>query len=84
MADQHIEHMLTTVDNPFNPFVDFDAWYAYDIAAGYYTTDFLARIVRTSDDLSEPDQSDAIEQAINEIIEENVSGIYKKVKAPIE
>lgn len=78
------EHMLTTVDNPFNPFIDFDSWYQYDIAAGYYTTDFLARIVRTSDDLSEPDQSDAIEQAIDEIVKENVSGIYIKVKAPTE
>lgn len=73
------EHMLTTVDNPFNPFTQFDEWYAYDTAAGYHTISFLARIVRTSDSLSDPDQSLAIEQAIDEIVRENVLGVYRKV-----
>jgi len=74
-----MEHMLTTVDNPYNPFTQFDEWYAYDQASGYNTSSFLARIVRSSDDLSEADQSLAIEQAIDEIVEENVLGIYRKV-----
>jgi hypothetical protein len=76
-----IEHMLTTVDNPWNPFTHFDEWYAYDAACGYHTTSFLARIVRTSDELSDADQSLAIEQAIDEIVEENVNGLYQKVTA---
>jgi len=73
------EHMLTTVDNPFNPFTQFDEWYQFDRAAGYNTPSFLARIVNTSDDLSEADQSLAIEEAIDEIVTENVLGIYRKV-----
>lgn len=73
------EHMLTTVDNPFNPFKEFDAWYAFDEAAGYKTTALLARIVITSDDMSEADQSLAIEQAIDEIVRHNVNGMYRKV-----
>lgn len=72
-------HMLTTVDNPFNPFTQFDDWYAYDTAHGYHTIAFLARIVRTSDELSEADQSLAIEQAIDEIVKENVSGMHRKI-----
>ncbi len=75
------EHMLTTIDNPFNPFTHFDEWYAFDEASGYKTTGFLARVVKTSDDLSEPDQSLAIEQAITQIVEENVLGIYRKVSS---
>jgi hypothetical protein len=75
------EHMLTTVDNPFNPFTQFDEWNAYDQAAGYYTLSFLARIVRTSDSLSDADQSLAMELAIDEIVEENVLGLYRKVEA---
>jgi hypothetical protein len=75
------EHMLTTVDNPFNPFTHFDEWYTWDEAAGYRTTSFLARIVSTSDDLSEADESLAIEEAINEIVEENVLGLYRKIEA---
>ena len=73
------EHMLTTVDNPYDPFTDFDQWNAYDQSKGYNTCSYLARIVRTSDELSEPDQSLAIELAIDEIVELNVLGIYKKV-----
>ncbi len=75
-------HMLTTVDNPFNPFTQYSEWYAYDRNAGYFTTEFLARIVRTSHELSEADQELAIEAAIDEIVRENVLGIYKKVPEP--
>lgn len=74
-----MEHMLTTVDNPFNPFTEYDDWFAWDEEAGYNTSSFLARIVLSSDELSDADQSLAIEQAIDEIIEENVLGLYRKV-----
>lgn len=71
--------MLTTVDNPYNPFTEFDEWYRFDTSAGYYTSALLARIVRTSDELSEADDSAAIEAAIDEIVHENVSGMHRKV-----
>jgi hypothetical protein len=74
-----VEHMLTTSDNPYNPFTEFDSWYAFDESHGYHTTAYLARIVVSSPDLSEHDQSEAIEDAIDEIVELNVLGIYKKV-----
>ena len=78
-----IEHMLTTVDNPFNPFFEFDAWYSFDQAAGYNTPGLLARIIKTSDEISDADQSVAIENAIDEIVEQNVLGIYRKVEVPV-
>lgn len=71
--------MLTTIDNPHSPFTDFAAWYTYDISSGYHTVEFLGRILIGSDQLSESDLELAIEQAINEIVLENVLGIYKKV-----
>ena len=73
------EYMLTTVDNPFDPFTRFDEWYRYDIRMGYNTSAFLARIVRTSNDISEADQQLAIQDAIDEIVKENVSGVWRKV-----
>lgn len=73
------EHMLTTVDNPFDPFTQFDEWFAYDEVLGHNTTQFLARVVITSDELSSADQSLAIESAIDEIVRENVTGLYRKV-----
>ena len=76
------EHMLTTVDNPFNPHTNFGAWYAYDISNGYNTSSLLARVTKTSDSLSEADQDLAIETAIDEIVELNASGMHTKVAAP--
>ena len=73
--------MLTTVDNPYNPFTQYDEWNAYDIGQGYYTNGLLARIVITSDELSENDQAIALNEAIDEIISENVSGFHVKVTA---
>lgn len=73
------EYMLTTVDNPFDPFTRFDEWYAYDVSMGYNTSSFLARVAMVSDELSEPDQALAIQNAINDIIKENVSGVWRKV-----
>lgn len=75
MADS----MLTTIDNPFDPFTEYDDWLAFDLRLGYNTNQYLARIVITSDDLSEEDQSAAIESAIDEIVELNIRGIYRKV-----
>lgn len=74
-----IEYMLTTVDNPFDPFTQFEEWFAWDRRAGYNTPSLLARITKLSDDLSEPDQALAIANAIDEIVYENVSGMFKKV-----
>ena len=82
MSDTTIEptqYMLTTVDNPFDPFVRFDEWNAYDISMGYNTASFLDRVAKVSNDMSEPDQQLAIQDAIDEIVSENVSGMWRKV-----
>jgi hypothetical protein len=79
-----MESMLTTVDNPYDPFTQFDEWYAYDERSGYHTTSLLARITVTSHELSEADQSLAIELAIDEIVSENVSGVHRKVTRKVE
>jgi hypothetical protein len=76
-----VEHMLSTVDNPYNPFYQFDEWLAWDTAQGYHTNSFLARIIKTSDDLTEADESAALEDAIDEIVQENILGLYIKVTA---
>ena len=73
------QHMLTTVDNPYNPFTQWDDWYAFDVRHDYNTLALLARVVVMSDELSESDQSYAIEQGMNEIVKENVSGMHRMV-----
>jgi hypothetical protein len=78
-TNEPTEYMLTTVDNPFDPFTRFDEWLAYDTKLGYDTPGMLARITKISNDLSEPDQALAVQNAIDEIVTENVSGMWRKV-----
>jgi hypothetical protein len=75
--------MLTTVDNPYDPFTHYDEWYTWDRLAGYHCGSLLARIAVSSDELSEADQVLAIEQAIDEIVKENVTGMFLKVSRKI-
>ena len=71
--------MLSTADNPFNPFTQWTEWKRYDEDKGYYTCQYLARIAITSDDLSDEDYQQAINYAIDEILELNILGNYIKV-----
>jgi hypothetical protein len=73
------EYMLTTVDNPYDPFTRFDEWLTFDAQAGYNTPGMLARIANVSDETSEPDQALAIQEAIDEIVQENACGMWRKV-----
>ena len=73
------EFMLTTIDNPFNPFEQFDEWLRFDKDHDYNCCEYLARIAKLSDDLSEEEENLEIERAIDEIILLNPLNIYKKV-----
>lgn len=77
-------YMLTTVDNPYDPFTQFDEWYEFDTIKGYNTCGYLARVAKTSDNLSEKLNSLAINDAIDEICRFNWLGIYKKVEKEAE
>ena len=59
---------LTTIDNPFDPFEQFDQWFLFDVEKGYNSCAYLARIAKTSEQLSEPEYNDEIERAIDEIV----------------
>lgn len=73
--------MLTTVDNPYDPREQWDEWYAYDIACGYHTCAYLARVAHTSDESSEALQAHEIDQAIAEICYHNP--LYKRLQYQI-
>lgn len=78
------ECALTTVDNPYDPFDQFDEWYRFDTDKGYNSCSYLDRIARTSDQLSEEENNQEIERAIDEIIKYDFQNIYKKVKREIK
>jgi hypothetical protein len=70
---------ITTVDNPYDPFDQFKEWYTWDMNANYHTPSLLARLVDSSYELSEADQLVALENAIDEMLQENVTGMYRKL-----
>ena len=74
------EYMLTTVDNPYDPFTNFDEWYEFDRLKGYDTCGYLARIAKTSSKLSDELNQLAVNDAIDEICRYNWRGIYRKVE----
>lgn len=74
-----IKCMLTTVDNPFDPFEQFTSWFMFDEEKGYHTCSYLGRIARTSDQLSEEENELENERAIDEILKYDFRNIYKKV-----
>ena len=73
------EVMITTIDNPYDPFIQFAEWYAFDEGIGYHTCSYLARIAKTSTMLSPADYSLEVERAIDEIVKFNLNGKYRKV-----
>lgn len=81
MADKQ-EHMLSTSDNPWNPWTHFTEWNAFDMRAGHHSLSYLARVTTTSNELSQADQDLDVELAIEEILRFNINGLYIAVPEP--
>lgn len=70
---------ITTVDNPYDPFDDFEHWFQFDTEKGYYTSSRVARLTKLRDDMSEVEEDLEVERAIDRLIEIDPLKIYKKV-----
>ena len=72
--------MLSTIDNPYDPFDNFSSWYMFDVESGYNSCSYLARIAKTSEQFTDTENEEEIERAIDEIIQYDFRNIYVKVK----
>ena len=77
--NESIECRLTTIDNPYDPFTQFDSWFLFDNEKGYNSCSKLDRVVELSDEMSDAEVSQEIERGIDEIIKYDFLNIYKKV-----
>ena len=73
------ECMLSTIDNPFDPFEQFTSWLLFDKEKGYNSCERLARIVNLSDEMTQKEIDEETERAMNEIIKHDFMNIYTKV-----
>lgn len=70
--------MLTTFDNPYDPFEQFTLWFLFDVEKGYNTCERLARIANIPEGLSDKEIDAATDAAIDEMIKYDFLNIYKK------
>lgn len=77
------ESMLTTIDNPFNPFENFSSWLAFDIEKGYNCCGKLARYTNNSSEMTRKEELEDIDRAIDTIIRIDFLDIYKKVSREV-
>lgn len=73
------ECKLTTNDNPYDPFTQFDDWFLYDVEKGYDSCSRLMRIAKIEDSFNELETNVEIERAIDAIIKHDFTDTYKKV-----
>ena len=75
------EHMLSTIDNPSNPFTDFDDWLRFDRDNKHYCLELTASKCFVSDIFSDAQQDEEIEYAIEKIVTDPLyAGIYIRVR----
>lgn len=72
-------HMLTTLDNPFDPFDDFTSWYMFDCEKGYNTSSRLARIANIDSEMTQKEVDEELERVMDLIVKYDFEGNYIKV-----
>ena len=74
-----IRPYITTIDNPYNPCTEYDAWYQFDTINGYYSDSRVARLYDYKFDDLEIEKELDYEKAIDELIKIDILDIYKKI-----
>ena len=73
--------MVTTVDNKFNPFTNFEDWYRYDTdpAHPYCTSQWLDNFLKTSSLFDEETINSDVSDAIDDFLKLNPYGMHIKI-----
>ena len=71
--------MLTTFDNPFNPFENFDSWLLFDKEKGYNSCERLARLLQITEDMSQVEIENERIRAIDRLIELDFTNTFTRV-----
>ena len=72
-------YMLSTTDNPFDPFNDFTSWYMFDCEKGHNTCARLARLANVNAEMSQKEIDEELERAMDFILEHDLEDKFIKV-----
>lgn len=75
------EVRITSIDNPYDPFTQWDQWLLYDNLKGYHTCERLASVTVISEQLSDQETFDSVERGIEELMK---FGCINKLGVTIE
>lgn len=81
--DPQYRYYLTTLDNPFDPVDDPDAWLLFDKLHHYNCNELVARFARTSDELSDSENQKEIRHAIARFIALEPTNNYIMLMKPM-
>ena len=77
-------YSISTKDNPYDPLVEFDKWYNFDLNHGYFSLNLLD--LHMPDDTSwatEEEEQELVSQAIDEIIANDMENLYVKLTSKV-
>ena len=74
------QFMLTTIDNPFNPFDNWNEWLSFDKDHHYDSSEKLMRFAEITDDMTMFEEEAEKERAIDTIVKRDFLNIYQKVE----
>jgi len=69
--------LITTIDNPFNPFTESDEWRNWDKTYGYNTYERLVELGHFDSDMTEDEEADEYERAMIRLL--RIHPMYIKV-----
>lgn len=69
-------YLLTTFDNPFNPFVDFSSWYMFDCEKGHNSSSRLARIANINSEMTQKEIDEERERAMKLIVKYDLEDTF--------
>lgn len=71
--------MLTTLDNPFDPFEDFTSWFMFDLEKNHQTASRIARLAQIDSEMSQKEMDEEQARAMEFIFNHDLEGKYVKV-----
>ena len=77
------QHRLTTIDNPYDPFDQFEEWFQYDVQHSYNCCGLVALLAETSDSMTEQEKDSILFEGMKQLIETDPLNQYTIVEREV-